>query len=551
LATIQVMALVTSLARSPVDSVANWGDVVISEVMFDPEPTTDVSLGEFVELFNRSAKTFPLDGWTIHSGKKKYLIGEQGAVLPPGGYFVAGSITLPNSGTTLALYDGKGTLVHAVTYGIPFDGPEWKKEGGWSLEAPDPDEVCTISESWEYSFDPSGGTPGRINSCDGDRPDLAPPVFLYPGFGMDGELQLHFSERIESPEELYGKVALQPGNLRADSVIRDQLLGDLLTCYFPRDPSSIPGFTVRLPGMRDCSGNQGPDLSVRAGSSVQPVLGSILISEVMYDPPDGFPEFIELYHPGPGFTDLAGLTLGVAPPEGFPDRFVPLSPHSRLVAPGELVVLTVNERLLRTVYGLERSGAWHEVPELPGLPRSGGWIYLADRAGNPVDVAAYSDDMHLDLIRESKGISLERIDFERPGTESSVWHSAGSLEGYSTPGRFNSQAGEAGASTDLLLLDPKVFSPDNDGYHDLLRITVNPGEPGALVRIWITATDGSPVRELANNHISGPISYCSWNGEDTKGHMAAEGFYIVSVKVFFPSTGRGRMARGVVGIVYR
>jgi hypothetical protein len=520
-------------------------------VMFDPSPAVDLSLGEYVELYNRSEKTFLLDGWKVCSGEREYSVGEQGAELPSGGYFLVRDITLPNSGTLLALYNEKENPVHAVSYRIPFDAPEWKKDGGWSLEAPDPDRVCNISESWEYSRDPSGGTPGRINSCDGDRPDAEPPVFLFPGFGDNGILHLYFSERVELPEDLYRQVRLQPGNRTADSISRNEPLGEQVNCYFSRDLSVLPGFTVSLPALRDCAENRGPEVDVRGGAVVPPEEGSVLISEVMYDPEEGFPEFIEFYHPGPGFADLQDLMIGVAAAGGSPEKYVPISSHSRLIAPGAPVVLTRDERYLRTAYNLERSGTWAEVPDLPLPPRSGGWIFLADRMGNPVDVAACGDDMHLDLVRDSKGISLERIDFEKPGTDASAWNSAGSLEGYCTPGGVYARKGGSGPFPDLLRLEPRVISPDNDGYHDLLEITISPGEAGALVRIWITGTDGTPVMVLANNRISGPESSCSWNGEDNGGHMVAEGFYVVHAKVYYPSTGRSKADRGVVGLVYK
>jgi len=66
------------------------------------------------------------------------------------------------------------------------------------------------------------------------------------------------------------------------------------------------------------------------------------------------------------------------------------------------------------------------------MPVRGGSVFIADRSGQTVDMAVYNPEMHIDLIGESKGVSLERIDPGLPGTVPSSWHSAASIEAKST-----------------------------------------------------------------------------------------------------------------------
>ncbi len=47
---------------------AEWGDVVINEVMADPDPGAGEFLGEYVELFNRSDYPVQLEGWRLRCG---------------------------------------------------------------------------------------------------------------------------------------------------------------------------------------------------------------------------------------------------------------------------------------------------------------------------------------------------------------------------------------------------------------------------------------------------------------------------------------------------
>ena len=92
-----------------------------------------------------------------------------------------------------------------------------------------------------------------------------------------------------------------------------------------------------------------------------------------------------------------------------PDQPVPLSDHSRLVLPGQYLVLTRSAFHLMDAYQLELSGSLVEVEELPAMKSSGGTLYLTDRAGNVVEMVHYRAEMHMDLITDQHGISLERV----------------------------------------------------------------------------------------------------------------------------------------------
>jgi len=547
------IVLFTSGYRSDPNACANevsWGMVVINEVMFDPNPPVKASLGEYVELYNRSGRAVSLENWTLTTGSRVHEIAPPGTVMDPGGFCVVCDIILPNDGTLLVLRDGSGRLVHAASYGIPFGGPAWKEEGGWSLESPDPDRVCNTSDLWIWSGDPAGGSPGRTNSCNALIPDREAPVFLFAGFGRKGELNLHFSERIIAGTPWFSQLVIRPGNLVPDSGLSSSPLGNVITCHYPRDPAAIPGFTVTMPSPVDCSGNQGTRMNVRAGSVIPPAPGTVVVNEIMFDPLEGYPWFIELFFPGPGYLDLADLCVGLADTGSTPSTFKPLSPCSRITGPGELVVFTGDLDRFLHVYDFGPSGKWVGLEGMPGMPVRGGSVFIADRSGQTVDMAVYNPEMHIDLIGESKGVSLERIDPGLPGTVPSSWHSAASIEGYGTPGRPNSQSVSGPLQESLLAAEPRVFSPDNDGYNDLLRISAGSGERNILLRLWVTNASGRTVRVLANNHVGAPSTAYSWDGEDENGHMVEEGFYVVHLKIYHPVSGKVRGAKVAVGVRY-
>lgn len=541
---------------------AEWGDLLINELMADPEPEVGISMGEYVEFFMASAYVLNLEGWWLEVGERKYeLSGEPGDVLPgegvdalfrAGDYLLLSGVSLPNQGAMLALYNRDGKLIHAASYEVPYGAPEWKRDGGWSLESPDPDQLCNISQLWEYSEDRSGGTPGRLNSVDGERPDYQEPVFLYYGFGEPGDLWLYFSEPLMLSAILSAELRLSPGNFQAMDLSTSGPLSETLICHFRVEPSHFSRFTFHMPAVSDCQGNLSGEFSFNGGPAVVPEPGSVIINEIMYDPLEGAAEYVEIHNPGQTFIDLRDLGFGLSEEEESFDKMLPLSDYSRIVAPGDFLVLSKSIPQLRDSYGLEISGSWVELEKMMSLPDGGGKVWLTDRSGNTIDVVSYNDEMHMELISDTRGISLERIDPARVGSDAHNWHSAASIEGYASPGRPNSQTLPVSDRESGLVAEPGVFSPDNDGYEDLLRISPGVEESGTVIRLWITTPDGRPVRSLANNHVAGLSSQYTWDGRDEGGGMAAEGFYIVHLRTYHPLiSGSSYNQKLAVGLIYR
>ncbi|MCK5135607.1 MAG: lamin tail domain-containing protein [Bacteroidales bacterium] len=528
---------------------AEWGDVVFNEIMYDPDPAVRLSGDEYLEIYNRSSYDLDLEGWRVDVNDRAHMI--TGLTVDPGQYGLLYDFTLPNDGATLALYSRDGTLVHAARYGIPWKGPDWKKEGGWSLESPDPDLVCNTTGLWEFSTDRMGGTPGRLNSNDSDLEDREPPVFLYFGYGEPGTVHIYYSEPVRlSPMEI-DRVSVVPGEVHPDSVVPGFPLSDQMALYFSEDLQDRSGSELRLPSVADCSGNLSRELTIRIGEASVPRFGSLLINEIMYDPVDWAPEYIELYNPGNRLFDLQDLSVDVVKKGASPANPLPLSGLSRIFPPGEYLVITRSVPHLMDAYYLELSGRWLERGGVAELINSGGTIYLTNRSGEIMDMANYGDHLHMDLLDDMKGISLERISPDRPGTDPGNWHSAASIEGYATPGRKNSQSVNGPGSAELLKVDPAVFSPDNDGYQDLLVISVSSKVQGCVMRMWITDLAGNRVRSLANNHLTGPSVRYVWDGERDDGQMASEGIYVVLVWMYNPVSGERWSRKAAAGIIYR
>jgi hypothetical protein len=543
---------------------AQWGDLVFNEVMADPEPAIRYH-EEYLELYMRS--DYPLDpeGWRLKVNEREYILNPSmlelsseeplSMELKPGEFMVLKGITLPNDGAILSLHNPKGQLIHATSYRLPWNGTRWKKDGGWSLESPDADLLCRISSNWEFSSDPGGGSPGRINSNVTSLVDREPPLLLYAGLGDPGELLLHYSEALRLPGDAAASISLNPGAIVPDSFRILDPLWEILQVNFQENFQEWTVYQLLVSGLNDCAGNESDLHEFEAGTASQPGVASVVINEIMYDPDEACPEYVELFLPGNRIFDLQDFAIHLVEEGASPDNPIALTSHSRLILPGQYLVLTASVPHLMEAYGLEMSGQWVEVEELPGLDKSSGVIYLSDHAGNVVDMAVYSDDLHMELLDDPRGISLERVRAGHSGSDPDNWHSAASLAGYATPGRENSQsldggAGE-GASDRRLEVESEVFSPDNDGFNDLLNITISTGGNDWVIGLLITDLQGNRIRVLANNHLAGPSHTYTWDGEGESGAMQPMGFYVIHARAYHSVSEERWVRRKAVGLVYR
>ena len=115
---------------------------------------------------------------------------------------------------------------------------------------------------------------------------------------------------------------------------------------------------------------------------------------------------------------------------------------------------------------------------------------------NTIDILEYNLDMHHPLLSEVDGVSLERIS---PDLEE--WQSSSSVSGYGTPTYQNSQYYQAYSFGEVSLI-PKIFSPNNDGFEDVLTINWNFDRSDLMGSISIFNSEGVLRKVIVNNEIT-------------------------------------------------
>lgn len=530
-------------------------DILIHEVMTDPEPAVGLPPIEYVELYNRTEFPVDLTGWVFDAGATRkifptgsipahgYLLLAQDSSLhgfgPTIALFTSGS-TLTNDGATLVLRNSRLQVIHAVTYSPDWISEPWKEDGGWSLEMVDPANPCGCEGNWSTSRDPNGGTPGLENSIRASNPDNTPPELLRSFLADKNIWELMFSESLDTIT--LGSPAswtLEPGGSQPEALYpaAPDYRSILLAFAEPFSSDSIFTLTGSVT-FSDCAGNV-TDSPILAKAGIPGTIGrnDVVINEVLHDPYEGASRFIELFNRSDKLVDLKDLALLVSDTgaSAGTEETTLITTGSYLMFPLDFVAICSDEESVKKYYHTPSPHYFLEMGSFPAMKNGSGAIRLI-RSGDEelIDGMEYHSGMHYPLLNSIEGVSLERISPERPATDPSNWHSAGENTGYATPAYQNSQWLDPGIEEDVITIIPPVFSPDNDGHDDVASIRIALAETGFHASVAIYDNTGRIVKHVTSNSLLGQCSEFSWDGFREDRLKASIGIYVVYVELIHP-----------------
>lgn len=532
--------------------VANTNDVVINEIMADPTPLVGLPDWEFVELFNNTNKTINLNGWKLFIGTSERLIGQ--LQLPPNGFVVLAhenarnalqgyapffgfsSFTLTNAGATLTLKSPQNITISTVSYSDTWYNDTKKKDGGWTLEQIDPTNPCGGKKNWTASNSVTGGTPGAQNSV--FRISDAKPKPEKIKLVSPTTLQIWFDQQMDLVS-MGNKSAynLTPGNMQpalATTNIADPTFVELVF-----SEALIVGTIYRLnvsSGVLNCAGRpvlSGTYIELGVPHPAEP--NDVVINEILFNPLTGGNDFVELYNRSNKIINLEDLRLGAVrqtipnPPD---TTLKDIISSTWLLMPKQYAVLTVSTLSVTNLYYSPTTDNYIEITSFPTYSNELGNAILVSKDKKLIDNMKYTEKMHFPLINYVKGVSLERISPDRPSLEVLNWHSASQTTGYATPGYQNSVYVSDSNQTGEVVIDPEVFSPDNDGRDDVTSIRYNLDNSGYTMNIHIYNANGQDVRHLVKSALVSQIGAVSWDGLDEQNRKVPSGIYVVYVEVF-------------------
>lgn len=516
------------------------GDVIVTEIMCDPTPVIGLAEVEFVEIYNKSTKYIDLTGWKlgdassdgtivsgfIYPGQYKVLCSSSSQTVYPTGLAVTSFPSLNNSSDDVVLKENDLTVINKVSYTDNWYQDDVKKEGGYTLELINPNDPCSDASNWSASNSATGGTPEVQNSIYDITPDTQLPTLLAANALAPNYLEVIFSEGMDSITLANTTLITNPSLTTSAIYIASTFSNTaVITFVQPLQPSQTYGFTM-MP-VADCWLNQTAVYGEFALAE-DPVAGDLIVNELLFDPGTGGTDFIEVYNNSTKVLNLKNIQVA-----NFDDDTISniqVIPDNYFMYPGEYAVLTADSTFQKNQFSSAVPGTFYEM-SLPALNNDSGTVYLMFN-GLVLDKVSYQEDWHLSLLDDTENKTLERIDPNGASSSGDNWHTAAEPIGFGTPGGQNSQYQNPQGGEGVFGSEEPIFSPDNDGFQDVLIFYYAFEEPNLLATVIIYDDQGREVKSLTKSELLGTSGNFSWNGLNNDEIKAPIGVYLAVMEVF-------------------
>jgi hypothetical protein len=535
------------------------GDLILNEVMFE----NPVSSLEYVELYNTSDKLLDVSGLVFTTRKTDGTL-NSGCKVPsktlmlPHAYLAlcadADSVRnyhhclaesnilttstwspLNNEGSTLVLASSaKDTIYDELTYSTKWHNKWVTSPKGISLERNSPNLPTQSQFSWHSSVsaDTNYGTPGFKNS---EYVDSEVPTWTSFTLEQPNKLKLSFSEPMDFSKAAF-TVDNEIGNPTSQLVSADKMS---VILSFSTEFTRGKNYSLQAFGLSDLAGNLLLDNTRSIGIIESKIPEDLIINEIMFDNPLNSLEYIEIYNRSDKVLDLSGVTLTTRKTDGSLNTGVKI-PVNTCLLPDTYLALCENADSVRNYYGLTRAANILST-EWSSLNNDNATIALTNAAKDTIyDEVSYNVKWHHVLVKNTKGVSLERINPNLPSQSPSSWHSAASEVNSGTPGYQNSQyrtLTEVSTAEKFVWAEPEAFSPDNDGVDDICMVHYKTESNGFVANAIVFNAIGEKVFQLATNQLLATEGMFSWDGRTDKGKNINVGVYVLYFEMFNPQTG--------------
>lgn len=523
--------------------------VVINEIFSDPSPSAGLPEMEFVELYNPTNKPVNLKGMIYgdEGSEYKFAAGQIAA----GEFLILcqekdttnfvkfGSVhglniwpALNNDKDVLFLKNNKGRKLQIVPYNSSWYKDDEKKTGGYSLEMINPASICTGAQNWQASKDTLGGTPGKKNSVYNIS---TPEALKLQGSSLIDSLTilLTFNHAVDSSS------ASKPSNFMINNgvgepaaVLSSASNFNTLLLKLKTAPAKGQSYRIDVQNIQDCSGSI---ISKELGQAefilTKTISKSdILINEILFNPRAGGSDFVEIYNNAKHILDLSELSVATIIKDSI-SSVKRLSTSQLLMPPGQYFAISTDPDNLKKEYFIESPTAILKASSLPVFNDNIGSVILLNNK-IIIEKFSYTDKMHVQLLKNFEGVSLERSSFERDANAPGNFRSATAAAGFATPGYKNSQYDPGYTGSEKFTLTSKTFSPDNDGFEDFLQINYKMENPGMVANVKIFNDNGILIKSLLKNSTLNMEGRFTWDGLNEHNTSPGTGIYIIYAEIF-------------------
>jgi hypothetical protein len=522
-------------------------EIVINEIMANEVPSQGLPESEYLEIYNRSNSLLSLQGCKLSDLTSTANL--PNTIIKPGEYLILTKTTteaefvtlgraigvtswpsLNNTGDKMTIVNIKGQLVHSVNYSDSWYGNANKKNGGWALEMIDFENPCAGAENWRASENSIGGTPGKINSIYAQNPDLTAPSLIRADAANDSVIVLTFNEQVDSLSAVTANYIFN-NQLTLKQVLFNPNVSQRINLVTQNKIQPKTVYSITVSGVKDCIGNSSVATTLDFLLPEQGDSFDIVINEVLFNPRVGGSDFVEIFNRSDKNISLTNWKLANLSKDTISTERILFSDIFNL-RPNSYLVFTKDTFNIKNEYPRGNTKVYVQLSSLPSYNDKDGIVILKNNFDKVVDRFDYDEKMHFPLIDDKNGVSLERININAETQNRANWHSASSTEGYATPGYKNSQGGATIESNSVLSIEPRTFSPDDDGFFDYTLIGYKMDKNGYVATITIFDANGRLVRSLVNGELLSVEGFYQWDGINDKGLKANVGLYVVVMEVF-------------------
>lgn len=526
-------------------------DLIINEIMADPDSDFPSPNVEYVEIYNKSDKLIELRdlSFTGSSIESSYLMEPYSYVVLTDSenseefsdeipvVFIENMVTLTNSGRELEILDAEGNTIDHLIYSLEWYGDNTKDDGGYSLERINPEDPCSDIDNWKASISFTGSTEGKINSINDTLSDHISPEALYALTWNGNSVEVIFDEQISG-------FSLDNVSISIVSSQNNTIIYPEDTIYYLSTASANSMFvlfeepfdtnyvwTMTINGVEDCWGNPCENQVVNFAQGGSFESSDIIINEILVDPRENGEDYIELFNNSNHNINLQNWFLANIE-DGEISNFKSITDLPRILFAQHYLVLTKSKTSITSNYPFAQKDNILVMETLPTYSNDDGTVILISSLDEVADSLNYDEDMHFALLDITKGVSLERLNPSQNTNDKTNWHSAAEDQNFGTPGYKNSQFINSQNEDQLLSVSPEVFSPNNDGFQDVVTLEYTFEKPGYLNNITIYDHEGRKVKKLLKNHLSGIKNSVSWDGIDDQNRLAPMGIYVILLEYF-------------------
>ncbi|HEY8933937.1 MAG TPA: lamin tail domain-containing protein, partial [Cyclobacteriaceae bacterium] len=526
----------------------NFRDISITELLPDPDPQVKLPAAEFVEIYNRSENAVNLGDWIITDGSSVGHLASY--ILAPSEYLILTSTnnaslfssygkvmgvtnfpTLNNAGDIIVVRNKNSITIDSINYTTAWYGDADKKEGGWSLEKIDLNNICAEVDNWTASTDLSGGTPGKQNAVYANKPDFTAPMLLYAYAESPTSVILKFSEKLDKVVPALNTITLQPDVAFNTIAFIDGSL-TMLKINLSESLKLKTSYTITTSRVYDCAGNaiQTDHSSATFGLPEQADSLDIVINEVLFNPKPTGIDFVEIYNKSAKYINLENWSLANVE-DHVATNLKPVTTSVLQLKPYSYLVFTGDKKILMSEFPQAREEFIVETL-LPSMNDDEGSITIVSDSTKMIDAFSYSDKMHSPFIQDDEGISLERIAFNANTNDWANWKSASAASGFATPGYINSNSLPATAMPDeAVKIEPEIFIPSY-GNPNFAEIKYSFDKGGYIANVKIYDLEGREMKQLVSNESLSTQGFYRWDGDLNNGTKASVGYYVVRFEVF-------------------